>query len=233
MKLIPIFSVVLLWHCVCLAGDTAYQALRVLGREHPEAGLARVIEVSGLNGSPQPTAWKIVLDDPSARGGIREFEVQNNRVTSEKTPVHAYSGSAESVVMDFKKLNLDSSGAFILANKEASAAHLGFDRVDYLLRCGDDNPAPVWILKLLDDKNQKVGTLKIQADSGVVLSREGLEAKVAGGQPKRNDSDASRYEETAKPTGMGKKMKDSFIHVGANVEEYFTGHRTLENGREN
>ena len=233
MKFISIFSAVLLWQSVCLAGDTAYQALRVLGREHPEVGLGRVIEVSGLKGAPQPAVWKIVLDDPSARGGVREFEVQNDRVTSEKTPVHAYSGSAESVVMDFKKLNLDSSGAFILANKEATAAHVGFDHVEYLLRCGDENPAPVWILKLVDDKNQKVGTLQIQADSGVVLRREGLKVAGVGDQPKVNDSDASGIEETGKPAGMGKKLKDSFIHTGATVEEYFTGHRTLETGSQN
>jgi len=222
MKLIPIFLAVLLWQCIGLAGDTAYQALRVLGRERPNIGLARVIEVDGLDGSPQPAVWKIVLDDPSARGGIREFEVSNDKVTSEKTPVHAYSGSSEGGVMDFKKLNIDSSAAFVIANNEAIAAKVGFDHVDYLLRCGDTNPAPVWILTLLNDKKQKVGSFEILADSAVVVRREGLGASAV--EPPKG----SGLDESGQKAGMGKKVKESLIHGGASVEEFFTGHRTLE-----
>ena len=223
MKFIPIFLVVLLWQCVGMAGDTAYQALRVLGRERPQVGLTRVIEVAGVNASPQPTVWKIVLDDQTARGGVREFEVSNDKVTSEKTPVHAYSGSAEGVVMDFKKLNIDSSAAFVIANNEATAAKVGFDHVDYLLRCSDSNAAPVWILTLVNDQKQKVGTLEISADSAAVVRREGF-----GGVTAVDSQKGTEPTEADKKAGMGQKIKQSLIHGGASVEEFFTGHRTLE-----
>ena len=222
MKFIPIFTVVLIWQCVCLAGDTAYQALHVLTRERPNIGLTRVLKVEGLNGSPQPAVWKIVLDDPSARGGIREFEVSNDSVTSEKTPIQAYSGSAEGVVMDFKKLNIDSAAAFVIANNEATTAKVGFDQVNYLLHCNTSNTAPTWVLTLMNDQKKKVGTLEIEADSATVVRREGFrggEIGVARG---------NEVDEPDKKSGAGKKIKDSFIHAGATVEEFFTGHRTLE-----
>ena len=230
MKSISILSAMLMLQCVCQAGDTAYQALRVLGKERTQVALSRVIEVGGREGAPQPVVWKIVLDDPSARGGVREFEVQNGKVASERTPVHAYSGSADEAVMDFKKLNLDSSGAFIIANKEASAARLGFDNVDYVLRCGDGNKAPVWILKLIDDKKQNVGTIQISADTGQVQNKEGFgaAAEVPAWKGKGNDSDDYDYDQNGKKTGLGSKIKESFIHAGASVEEFFTGHRSLD-----
>jgi len=234
MKFIPILSAVLLLQCICQAGDTAYQALRVLGRERTQMALNRVIEVGGRDGSPQPVLWKIVLDDPSARGGVREFEVQNGRVASERTPVHAYSGVAEEAVMDFKKLNLDSAGAFTVANREAVAAHLGFDSVDYVLRCGDVNRAPVWILKLVDGKKQNVGTIQISADSGEIVRREGFGAAGTVGsavKSKGNDSDDYDYDQNGQKPDMGNKIKESFIHAGASVEEFFTGHRTLDQPR--
>ena len=234
MKFIPILSAVLLLQCVCQAGDTAYQALRVLGRERTQVVLNRVIEVTGRDGSPQPVLWKIVLDDPSARGGVREFEVQGGHVTSERTPVHAYSGVANEAVMDFKVLNLDSTGAFTIANKEAAAARLGFDNVDYVLRCGDLNKAPVWVLKLMDDKKQNVGTIQISADTGAVVHRDGFGTAATGevaGRPKGNDSDAYDDDQNGQKNGMRSKIKESFIHAGASVEEFFTGHRTLEQPR--
>src|SRR2546425_5296953 len=104
----------------CLAGESAYQALRVVGNERGQDVLNHVIEVQGRNGAPQPSVWKIVFDEPSARGGVREVEVAKGKIVSERTPVRTYSGTSEGAVMDFHKLNLDSEGAFTVAEKEAA-----------------------------------------------------------------------------------------------------------------
>ena len=225
-RLILILVTAVLLQGVCRAGDTAYQALRVLGRERTSALLNRVIQVEGREGAPQPGVWKVVLDDPAARGGVREFEVQNGKVSSERTPVHAYSGTAAEAVMDFKKLNLDSAGAFTIANKEAAAARVGFDTVDYVLRCGDNAGAPVWILKLTDDKRQVVGTIQISADSGAVVSRVGFGTGVRHDGPATENPDA--VQDNTRRDTMGHKIKQSFINAGASMEEFFTGRRTLD-----
>ena len=136
--------------------------------------------------------------------------------------------------MDFKKLNLDSVGAFTIANKEAAAARIGFNSVDYVLRCGDLDRAPVWILKLVDDKKQSVGTIQISADTGAIVRREGFGVATTvetADKLKRNDSDAYDYDRDGQKPGLGSKIKESFIHAGANVEEFFTGRRTLDQPR--
>lgn len=157
----------------CFAADSAYKALRVVGTERGQDVLNHVIEVQGRGGTPQPTLWKVVLDDAAARGGVRELEVTKGKIASEHTPVRTYSGSSADAVMDFHKLNLDSEGAFTVVEKEASKAHLSFDSVDYTLRSGDTaNTAPIWIVQLLDVDHHAVGTMNIAADTGAIVKSD-------------------------------------------------------------
>jgi hypothetical protein len=150
------------------AADTAYTALRVLGKRDGQDVLNHVIEVRGHGGSPQPSTWKIVIDDPKARGGIREVEIDHGKVVSERTPTARGNGGA----MNFNQLNLDSEGAFTIANQEAQKGHLPFDRVDYVLKSGTGGGAPVWELDLSDAKTGRTGAVEIAADSGTVVHRD-------------------------------------------------------------
>jgi hypothetical protein len=150
------------------AADTAYSALRVLGKRDGQDILNHVVELRGHDGMPQPSVWKIVIDDPRARGGVRELEVQHGKIVSERTPTHP-SGSG---AMNFNQLNLDSEGAFTVANQEAQKTNVFFDHVDYLLKAGTGGGAPVWELDLSDGKHGRVGSVEIAADSGTVLRRQ-------------------------------------------------------------
>ena len=150
------------------AADTAYSALRVLGKRDGQEILNHVTELRGRDGTPQPVVWKIVLDDPRARGGVREVEVQHGKIVGERTPTsHGVSSS-----MNFNQLNLDSEGAFTIANQEAQKGNVPFDHVDYRLRAGTGGGAPVWQLDLLDGQNGHVGSVDIAADSGSVLRKD-------------------------------------------------------------
>ncbi len=127
---------------LCRGNDSAYKALRALGTQRGEAILNHVIEVEGRDGTPKPAVWKVLLDDQTARGGVRQLEISNGQVISEHTPVRQYSGVGANVVMDFQRLNLDSPGAFTIANQEALRLGVAFERVDYLLRVNDQGDSP-------------------------------------------------------------------------------------------
>ena len=155
------------------ASETAYEALRVVGASRGQDALKHVIEVEGRGGVPEPTAWRVVLDDPAARGGVRELEVAHGQIVSEHTPVNAYSGSSAGALIDFSKLNLDSAGVFTVAEKLAEHAHIGFDAVDYTLRTGDGADAsPVWVLHLVDESRHSVGRVSVAADTGAVATSD-------------------------------------------------------------
>ncbi len=232
--LLPVFA--------CYANDSAYQALRALGSQRGEAILNHVIEVNGRDGNPKPAVWKILLDDPVARGGVRELEMSNGHVISEHTPIRQYTGAGPSVVMDFQRLNLDSPGAFTVANQEAVRLGVGFEKVDYTLRTSDSTGLPVWVLRLMDANSRVMQTVRVSADKGLILHGETAAtvtqpAVVQGEippppppdsvpppppQPDSDDSDNPNHQ------GVGHKIDKAIHHVGADLEQFFTGHRNFE-----
>lgn len=175
--------------------DTAYTALRVVGREQGEDALNRVLEVRGRFGSPQPQVWKVTLKDPGARGGLRVLEVQRGKIISERTPVARSFGPP----MNFNQLNLDSEGVFTIANQEAEKASVSFDRADYVLRGGTQSGAPVWTVDFFDGRRGRVGRFEIAADSGTVL-RQDL-ANVRSEEIAREDREFLRGEEGDRDEG--------------------------------
>ena len=45
------------------------------------AYMDHVISVTGEGGNPQPATWKILLEDHTARGGVREIEITDEELT--------------------------------------------------------------------------------------------------------------------------------------------------------
>jgi hypothetical protein len=150
------------------AQDTAYKALRVVGTQRGEKALNQVTAIVGQSGRPQPVAWRVVLDDPAARGGERELDIVSGQVSSERAPVR--SPGSGSVPIDLTKLNLDSDGAFRAAEKEASRNQVGFDSINYRLSADAASGQPVWNLEMFDYEQRPVGNVRIAAGNGALLS---------------------------------------------------------------
>src|SRR5437763_14262224 len=62
---------------------TAYHALRTVGNKLHRDFVNRVVSVTGLDGNPQPSTWRILIDDRNAHG-IREVEVKDGSVTANR-----------------------------------------------------------------------------------------------------------------------------------------------------
>src|SRR5436189_70104 len=58
---------------------TAYEALRVVGRELGRDALHQIVSITGTKGDPQPEKWKIVVEDPQGRG-VRELHVADGTI---------------------------------------------------------------------------------------------------------------------------------------------------------
>jgi hypothetical protein len=172
---------------------TAYEALRVVGTQLNRSFVDHVISVTGTNGTPQPESWKILIDDPRARGGIREVEIRNGRIESERTPIRSVAGSTEGATIDTRRLNLDSSGAYAVASHTADKSNTRFATVNYTLRT-DERGDPVWIVTLRDQSARPVGAIHIGANRGNVTRTEGMFAG-AGMQDVETDYEAERENE--------------------------------------
>jgi hypothetical protein len=150
------------------AQATAYAALRTVGSSRGEKVLSQLLAVFGEGSNTQPTRWKIWIDDPAARGGVRELEVSGNQITSERTPVKSeWAGGKD---MDLAHLNLDSDGAYQVAAQEAKKKGIEFSKLQFQLAADRSTGKPGWTLQMADGKDQRVGAIKINADSGTTVS---------------------------------------------------------------
>lgn len=145
----------------------AYEALRTVGRDQGENWLGHLVEMRAVEGDPQPARWLLTFRDENARGGIREFVVSGQGVISERTPVRAQEVAAAGV-MSARALNLDSTGAFNAANREAAKAKVGFHSLNYLLQ--NKKGAPVWLVQLYDLAGLEVGKIELSAKNGAIIS---------------------------------------------------------------
>lgn len=172
--MLKVFAVLLLTATSALAQQqmTAYAALKVVSRQVSPVALKRVISVSGSGGDPQPTRWNIVVLDRQSPQGVREIQVANGRVVSQGAP-SASAGSTNATAIPTSKLNLDSSGAFTIANHTADTSHLNFSSVAYTLRANGAGQ-PVWIVTLQDQNRRSLGTIHINANRGNITRVEGL-----------------------------------------------------------
>jgi hypothetical protein len=169
---------------------SAYEALRAVGTKFSRDSVNRVISVTGVDGTPQPETWKVLLEDPRARGGVREVEVTNGQVASERTPGRSVVGSTEGATIKTARLNLDSSGAYAVASHTADKSNARFATVSYTLRT-DERGDPVWIVTLQNKSSRPVGTIYIGANRGNVTRTEGMFAG-ANMEDVETDRDAER-----------------------------------------
>src|SRR6266849_4883015 len=134
---------------------TAYDALRVVGVHINRDAVNHVISVTGVHGDPQPETWRVLIDDRRGNGGVREIQVRNGQVASERPS--SVVGSSEGATINTARLNLDSSGAFAVASHTADKSGTRFDSASYTLQT-DQHGDPVWIVTLHAANGRPVGT---------------------------------------------------------------------------
>jgi hypothetical protein len=151
---------------------TAYDALRTVGNQLNRDYVNRVVSVTGLDGNPQPSTWRILIDDRNAHG-IRQVEVRDGRVTSNRRSDRNIVGTAQGAMINPARLNLDSSGAYEVASRTADSSHVPFAYVNYTLRTNERGDG-TWIVTLQNQNHRPVGTIYIGANKGTVTRTEGM-----------------------------------------------------------
>jgi hypothetical protein len=174
--MVRIFATALLLSATAVfaqTNPTAYDALRTVGNQVNRDFVNRVVSVTGVEGNPQPSTWRILIDDPNARGGIREVEVTDGRITSNRVSSRQVAGTPQGATINPTRLNLDSSGAYEVASRTADSSHVPFALVSYTLRTNERGDA-TWIVTLQNQNHRPVGTIYIGANKGTVTRTEGM-----------------------------------------------------------
>ena len=235
-----LLAILLAFASQSVRATTAYEALRILGKQRGEAVLDTVTEVRGLRGAPQPGSWKIIANDSKSRSGVKEFDVQGTKLLGEKSPASRTAGAP----MNMSQLNLDSDGAQQIAEREAKKVGFAYDHADYTLRAGTHGGSPIWEIRLVDARSGSAATMNLAATNGKILGTEGFVKRpreivrtppppeqppyrppvVADRRPTPDERSDERYEEPARrdtaddAAPLGERVNKFFDRVGRHFE---------------
>lgn len=216
------------------ANDTLYKALNTVGSAKGDKFLDSLIVAEGLSGDSQPPRWRFIFDDPAGQGGVREIEVSGGQIVTESTPRR--NPFPPSKTISLNKLQLDSDGAFAVANSEAKRRKIGFDFANFLLRTDESIGAPIWRVELIRGEQELVASVSISADTAMVTRVEDKEGRfdaVPASEIAASEDDVSNPNSTEQKihrgfVGIGQAFRRGFRTVGGSLQEIFTGHRTFD-----
>ena len=186
--------------CICLpgliasglaAGPTALDAVKLLPREHR----ARVARIEARDGTPEPERWHILVSDPSAENGLREFVVARGAIVAER----GISQFAESVApgqMLGDGIRFDSDRAAQIVQRFAKANSVTVAVIAYQLRKDTSAAIPLWRLTCFDPIGKEVGSISLTATKGGVISNQGFPIEPS---PVRDEKPRERMRITAAP----------------------------------
>jgi hypothetical protein len=205
---------------------SAILALRTVANQ-PYAAGATIVELRGERADPMPAEWRILLADPSARGGVREVSVANGAITSERTPLKGFQNVAEMAAIQISEVSMDASGVFQSAQAHANEARVAFHCLDYTLRTDADTSKPVWTVRLYDELGATVGTLGIAADGGAIVQAlqmpDGLPVKKS--PSKKVGGLLGKIADFTESTA--RKVSDTTLRTVGSVQEFLVGERTI------
>jgi hypothetical protein len=152
-------------------GIPARVALERIASSHGAAIIEKIVEMKGRRGQSQPREWWIVVRDERSSSRLRTMWVGDERATDEGENKEFYPKLIPLGFIPDKKLKVDSPAAFNILIREATAARVGFDSVDYKLRSMEFSDEPVWSLTAKDVRGNVVGKVMLSGSDGRVYRK--------------------------------------------------------------
>jgi hypothetical protein len=173
----------------------------------------KVVSVYGTGTPRSIQKWYIIFYDPAIPSHGQAVLVENNQIT--KT-YPANGGATYSANLTFDPSRITSEGPALSAAQGYAAKHqITYDSVHALLKQLSLNKPFRWRIELLDVGKSK-GYVYINA----------LDDTVAAYESPSSDKKSSSDDKTA--AGFANDVKNTFLGIGGDLEEFFTGQRTVD-----
>jgi hypothetical protein len=192
------------------------QAFQIARKSMSPEMQTRVVSVYGVGTPATIQKWYIIFYDPAVPSHGRAVLVENNQIT--KT-YPANGGMTYSSDLTFDPSRITSEGPALSAAQGYAAKHnIAYDSVTVLLRQVGVNKPFRWRVGLIDN-GKKEGFVMVNAlDDTVASYVPPTSGKSSGGS---GTSDAGAE-------GFGNDVKKTFLGIGGDLQEFFTGERTVD-----
>jgi hypothetical protein len=177
----------------------------------------KVVSLYGIGAPASIQKWYIIFYDPSVPSKGRAVLVENNQIT--KT-YPANGGTTYSEALSFDPSRITSEGPALSAAQNYAAKHaIAYDSVHALLKQSGANKPFRWRIELLNGAKSK-GYVYVNAIDDTVASYSSPKSSGSGSSSSNSD------DKTA--AGLANDVKHTFLGIGGDLEEFFTGERTVD-----
>jgi hypothetical protein len=192
-------------------GNTVGGAFQVARTAVKPALQTQVVSVYGTGTAAAIDKWYIIFYDPAVASHGRAVLVENGK--NAKSYV-ANGGVTYSKDLTFDPSRITSEGPALAAAQTYAAKHkITYDSVHALLRETGLNKPFRWRVEFLHGEHSR-GFLYVNALDDSVASYESPSAQ------KQSSSGSSE--------GFGDEVKSTFLGIGGDLQEFFTGERTVD-----
>jgi hypothetical protein len=172
----------------------------------------KVVSLYGLGTPDAIQKWYIIFYDPSISSHGRAVLVENNAIT--KT-YEARGGVVYEESLSFDPSRITSETLALAAAQAYAARHnIAYDTVRALLKQTSLHKPFCWRIEMVENGKSR-GCVYIKALDDTVASYA---------PPGSNQNGAA----TDKGTGFANEVKNTFLGIGGDLEEFFTGQRTVD-----
>lgn len=218
-SILAVFGAVLLAGTACAqSSGTVNDAFQVARKAVNPNIQTKVVSVYGIGTPSLIEKWYIIFYDPSVSTHGRAVLVENHRIT--KT-YPANGGATYSASLTFDPSRITSEGpALSAAQGYAARHHLAYDTVHVLLKETAKNKPFRWKVELFKSDRSR-GIVYVNALDDSVASYASPSSGTSSSSSKKTNASGDGQ-------GFGNDVKNTFLGIGGDLEEFFTGERTVD-----
>lgn len=159
----------------------ALEALSLIPRDAAK----RVARIEAREGRPKPDRWYVLVHEPEAPRGVREFVVADSKIAAARHISQFVDKLTEPEIFGEGFVRADSDYCARIAELYATEngsrpGYIHYQLARPTLPASPQPPPPeatwpVWRLTVLDPSGDQIGVLQISAARGTVLSHDGFE----------------------------------------------------------
>jgi hypothetical protein len=194
---------------------TAFETLKNARKQLGENG-KYLLTMESDNAKLRPRFWWIRFYDESLWLKTRAVQMIGPEMVRNMIPGNPFDGGNVEHVIPIEQLKYDSEKCIVFIEKAAAQNHIPLHSLNVKLEKphpGESNP--IWFYEWFDDKDHSLGKLSISATTGKVIDIVDLKIK------------DERFEGVSRK-GLKNDVEDTFLGIGADLEEFFTGKRTVD-----
>lgn len=195
---------------------TAFETLAVARKQLGDAVGSNLLSMRSDHSKLRPRFWWIRFFDQSVFLKVRAVYMIGPEMVRNVEPGNIFDGGDSRYVIRTDELKYDSDKCILFLEKCAKDSGIPLHSLDICLeKPHEGETSPVWTFDWYDSNRAHLGMMKVSATTGKVVEIVDLKIK------------SPRFGGVARRSAAG-SVEDTFLDIGADMEEFFTGKRTVD-----